>query len=107
MSLSLLYLQGMERLLPNETKEMFHTQVNACVRAKSFQLCPTLCNPMDYIAHQAPLSMGFSRQEYWCGLPCPPPGDLPRPGIEPLSLVSPALAGGFFTTSNLGSHIGE
>ena len=99
MSLSLLYLQVMERLLPNETKEMFHTQVNACVCAKSFQLYPTLCNPMDYIAHQASLSMGFSRQEYWCGLPCPPPGDLPHPGIEPLSLVSPALAGGFFTTS--------
>ena len=49
------------------------------------------------IAHQAPLSMGFSRQEYWSGLPCPPPGDLPNPGIEPASLTSPALAGGFFT----------
>ena len=47
-------------------------------------------------AHQALLSMGFSRQEYWSGLPCPPPGDLPNPGIEP---VSPALAGGFFTTT--------
>jgi len=43
--------------------------------------------------------MGFSRQEYWSGLPCPPLGDLPDPGIEPLSLMSPALAGGFFTTS--------
>ena len=42
-------------------------------------------------AHQAPLSMGFSRQEYWSGLPCPPPGDLPDPGIEPISLVSLAL----------------
>ena len=50
------------------------------------------------VAHQAPLSMGFSRQEYWSGLPCPPPGDLPDPGIEPVSLMSPALAGGFFTT---------
>ena len=49
-------------------------------------------------AHQARLSMGFSRQEYWSGLPCPPPGDLPNPGIEPTSPVSPALAGGFFTT---------
>ena len=39
-------------------------------------------------ARQAPLSMGFSRQEYWSGLPCPPPGDLPSPGIEPMS---PAL----------------
>ena len=43
--------------------------------------------------------MGFSRQEYWSGLPCPPPGDLTDPGIGPKSLVSPALAGGFFTTS--------
>ena len=50
------------------------------------------------VAHQTPLSMGFSRQEYWCGLPFPPPGDLPDPGIEPASLVSPALVGGFFTT---------
>ena len=48
---------------------------------------------------QAPLSMGFSRQEYWSELPCPPPGDLPDPGIEPTSLASPALAGRFFTTS--------
>ena len=51
------------------------------------------------VAHQAPLSVGFSRQEYWSGLPRPPPGDLPNPGIEPTSLVSPALAGGFFITS--------
>ena len=51
------------------------------------------------VAHQATLSMGFSRQEYWSGLSCPPPGDLPHPGIEPGSLMSPALAGGFFTTT--------
>ena len=50
------------------------------------------------VAHQAPLSMGFSRQEYWSELPFPILGDLPDPGIEPMSLVSPALAGGFFTT---------
>ena len=43
--------------------------------------------------------MGFSRQEYWSGLPRPPPGDLPGPGFEPVSVMSPALAGGFFTTS--------
>ena len=43
--------------------------------------------------------MGFSRQEYWSGLPCPPPGDLPNPRMEPGSLTSPALTGGFFTTS--------
>ena len=47
------------------------------------------------VAHQALLSMGFSRQEYWRGLPFPPPGDLPDPGIK---CTSPALAGGFFTT---------
>ena len=51
------------------------------------------------VAQQAPLSMGFSRQEYWRGLLCHPPGDLPDPGIELESLASPALAGGFFTTS--------
>ena len=51
------------------------------------------------IAHQTLLSMGFSRQEYWSGFPCPSPGYLPDPGIKPESLVSPASAGGFFTTS--------
>ena len=63
--------------------------------AKSIQSCPTLCDPMD-CSPPAPLSMGFSRQEHWSGLPCPPPGDLPNPGIK---LTSPALAGGFFTAS--------
>ena len=47
-------------------------------------------------AREAPLSMGFSRQEYWSGLPCPPPGTLLNLGIEPASLTSPALAGEFF-----------
>ena len=51
------------------------------------------------VACQAPLSMGFSRQEYWRGLPFPPPGDLPDSGIKPASLVSLELAGRFFTTS--------
>ena len=50
-------------------------------------------------ACQAPLSTGFSRQEYWSGLPCCPPGDLPHAGIEPGSPASSVLAGGFFTTS--------
>ena len=59
----------------------------------------TLCGPMEYTAHQAPLSMGLSRQECWIGLPLPTPGDLPDPEIEPASLVNPALAGGFFTTA--------
>ena len=47
------------------------------------------------VAHQAPLSMGFSRQEYWSEFPFPSPGDLPNPGIKPMSLMSPAFAGGF------------
>ena len=51
------------------------------------------------IACQAPLSMGFYRQEYWSGLPCPPPGDCPDPGIESLSQAYPKLTDGFFTTS--------
>ena len=50
------------------------------------------------VASQAPLSMRFSRQEYWNGLPCPPPGDLPNTGVKPMPLMSLALAGGFFTT---------
>ena len=50
------------------------------------------------VALQAPLSMGFSRKEYWSGLPGPFPGDLPDPGIKPCSLTSPTLAGRFFTT---------
>ena len=52
------------------------------------------------VACQAPLSMGFSRQEYWSGLPCPPPGGLSGPGIEPLSLMSPALRDRFIITSS-------
>ena len=51
------------------------------------------------VACQAPLSMGFSRRDYWSGLPCSPPGDLPDTEIEPVSLASLALVGGFFTTS--------
>ena len=51
------------------------------------------------VAHQAPLSTGFFSQDYWSGLPFPPPGDLPNPGIKPACPASPALAGGFLTTS--------
>ena len=69
------------------------------MHAKSLQSCLTLCEPMDCVACQAPLSMGFSRQKYWSGLPCPLPGDLPNPGIKPTSPASPALADEFFTIS--------
>ena len=57
------------------------------------------------VVHQAPLSMGFSRQDYWSGLPFPPPGDLSDPGIEPESPASPGLAGGFFTTEPAGKPL--
>ena len=56
------------------------------------------------VGHQAPLSMGFPRQEYWSGLPFPPPGNLPDPGMEHRSPASPELAGGFFTTAPPGKH---
>ena len=69
--------------------------MNACVLSCSVV---SDCEPLD-CNHQVPLSMGFSRKEYWSGLLCPSPGDLPNPGIEPASLVSPALAGRFFTAS--------
>ena len=63
-------------------------------RFRRVRLCATLWT----VAQLAPLSMGCSRQEYWSGLPCPPPRDLPDPGIEPASLT-PQVAGGFFPTS--------
>ena len=67
----------------------------ACVHVHSLSRVRLLVTPRT-VARQAPLSMGFSRQEYWSGLPFIPPGDLPHPGIKP---KSPALAGGFLTTA--------
>ena len=64
------------------------------------QLSVTLCT----IAHQAPLSMGSSRQEYWSGLPCPPPGGLPDPGIQSASLNSHALAVGTLSLAPPGKN---
>ena len=69
-----------------------------CMHAKSLQLYLTLCDPKD-CSHQAPLSMGFSSQEYWSRLPCSPRGDLPHPGTELISLMPTSLASVFFTTS--------
>ena len=65
------------------------------------QLCATLRT----VAHQAPLSMEFSRQGCWSGLPCPPPGDLPDPGIKPASVVFPALEVDSLPLSHEGSPI--
>ena len=67
-------------------------------RVKLLKSCTTLWEPMD-CSPPGSSAVGFSRQEYWSGLPCPPSGDLPNPGTEPVSRMSPALAGRFFTTS--------
>ena len=74
-----------------------HVYVYLCLRAPFFSCVQLPVTPWA-AAHQAPLSMGLSRQEDWSGLPCPPPGDLPNPGIKPAPLTSPALAGVFCTT---------
>ena len=66
------------------------------------QLRLTLFDSLD--SHQAPLLMGFPRQQFWSGLPFPTPGDLPNPGVKPKSLASLALAGGFLTTVPPGRH---
>ena len=70
----------------NSPLKWFQLIVSLCVLVT--QSCPTLCDPMDCTARQALLSMGFSRQGYWSGLPFPSPGDIPSPGIK---LGSPAL----------------
>ena len=86
--------------LLNVTAEHASGAWGACVHAESPQSCPTLCDLVDCSPPGSTcLSMGFSQQKYWSGLPCPSPGDLPHPGIKSVSLTSPALAGGFFATS--------
>ena len=72
--------------------------VCVCVCVLAFNCVQLSVTPWT-AAHQAPLSLGFSRQEYWSGLLFPSPGDLPNPEIKPVSLPSPALASRFFTTS--------
>ena len=73
--------------------------LKACCAMLNHFSCIQLFVILWTVTLQAPLSMGFSRQDYWSCLPCPSPGHLPNPGIEPMSLMSPALAGRFFTTS--------
>ena len=77
----------------------YTSTLGACV-----QSYPALCDPVT-VARQAPLSMGLSRQEYWSGLPFPPPRDLPDPGIKPTSPVSPALHTGSLPLSHQESNI--
>jgi len=104
---SLLHLS----ILSGITFQAVYLHLNIClwVCLHSFIICMLVCAKLLgwvwlfvilwTVAWQAPLAIEFSRQEYWSGLSCPPPGDPPDPGIEPTSLTSPALAGGFFTTS--------
>ena len=88
---------SVSRWLVKDVAHIYSGTLHACVlghfsRVQFFVILWT-------IAHQVLLSVAFSRQEYWSGLPCPSPGDLPNPGIELTSLMSPTLAGRFFTTS--------
>ena len=76
-----------------------------CVHAKSVHSYLTFCD-LWTVTHQAPLFREFSRKEYWSGLPGPPPGDLPNPGIKSMSLMSPAWAEQFFTTSTTWDALG-
>ena len=75
-------------------ESLFHL----CCAGLSRFSCVRLFATLQTVALQASLSMGFRRQGYWRGLPCPPPGDLPDPAIKPASLMSVVLAGVFFTT---------
>ena len=84
-SQSLLKLMSIESVMPSNHLILLH---------------PTISS-----SHQAPLAMGFSRQEYWSGLPCTSPGDLPDPGIELVSLASPALVGGFASPALAGPEL--
>ena len=70
----------------------------ACTNAQSLQSCLTLLQPQWSVA-RIPLSMGFSGQEYWSGSPYSSPGDIPNPGIKPMSLTSTTLAGSLFSAS--------
>ena len=74
----------------------YHLALRSCVYSVA-KSCPTVWEPMT-LAGQAPLSMGYSREEYWSGLPFPSPGDLTDPGVETRSLASHAMASSFFTT---------
>ena len=82
------------KVLPNKA--------SVCVLGKVLQLCPTLATPWT-VACQAPLSMGFSRQEYWSGLQYPAPGDFPDPGLKPVAPVAPTLQTGSLLISHWGN----
>ena len=80
-------------------KSRFYLSLTGYRHAKSLQLCLILRDPMDHSPAVSSVHGILQARIYWIGLPCPPPGDLPNPGIEPMSFMSPALEGGFFTPS--------
>ena len=82
---------GFQKALFNIIKDTLLALWRKESKSEVAQSCPTLWDPMDCSLYQAPPSMGFSRWEYWSGLPFPPPGDLPSPGIQPTPPVSSAL----------------
>ena len=82
-------------------KEIYRTAIRECVCTQTLQSCLTFVTPW-MVARQTPLSLGFSKQEYWSGLPFPPPGYFPDPGIEPMSPVSPALQVGSLPSEPVG-----
>ena len=84
---SAIYPQGIPPKKNREVQKSYVHGTSKQQKVKDAQSFLTLCDPID-VAHQAPMSVEFSRQEYWSSLPCPSPGDLPNPGIEPRS---PAL----------------
>ena len=87
----------------HRTNALIFTICCCCLVSKSY---PTFLRPPHTVVHQAPLTMGFSRQEYWSGLPFPSPGDLPDPGIEPAApTASPALQEDSLPLSHQTSHL--
>ena len=80
-------------------RDLMHSIMNISNNVLRHFSCVRLFVTLWTVAHQAPLSIVFSRQEYWSGLLCPPSGDLPYPGIQSPPLMSPELTGRFFTTS--------
>ena len=108
------YLFGLlNNFLDEMDRKVLNFRKNLCINIERFfclcgycvfsRFCHVrLCVTPWTVARQAPLFTGLSRQEYWSGLPCPPPGGLPNPGIQPVSLMSPELAGRFFTTGAMG-----
>ena len=95
-----IYLQNFQ---PFPTETLYPLNNNSSISSPAAPVvkcrfsCVRLCVTLWTVAHQALLSVGFSREEYWSGLPCPPPGILLNPGIKTASLMSHALAGRFFT----------